>query len=137
MDDFALAMLNIRFTESWLSGKFHRLLKPFGISQQQYNVLRILRGQYPNPSPLQLITERMIDKMSNATRLVEKLRKSGLVKRRVCPSNRRKVDITITDEGLLVLEKLDVLIEKLYKEIKNLTKEEVQELNRVLDKLRN
>lgn len=136
LDKFQMAVLNIQFTESWLSGIFHKALKPYGISQQQFNVLRILRGQCPNPSPLQLITDRMIDKMSNATRLVEKLRKNGLVTRRVCEANRRKVDIMITEKGMALLNELDKVVENLMKQIKNLNDQEVEELNRILDKMR-
>ncbi len=136
LDSFQVAILNIRFTESWLTGIFHRLLKPYGISQQQYNVLRILRGQYPNPSPLQCISDRMVDKMSNATRLVEKLRKNGLVSRKVCEANRRKVDILITEKGLELLNSLDEVVNNEMQSIKNLSEEEINELNRILDKLR-
>ena len=136
LDNFQKAILNIRYTESWLSGIFHQALKPYGISQQQYNVLRILRGQYPKPSPLQLITDRMIDKMSNATRLVEKLRKNGLVTRRVCEANRRKVDIMITEKGLNLLNELDQIVKETMVKIKNLDNQEIDELNRMLDKLR-
>jgi DNA-binding MarR family transcriptional regulator len=136
LDNFQKALLNIRYTESWLSGIFHQTLKPYGISQQQYNVLRILRGQCPNPSPLQLITDRMVDKMSNATRLVEKLRKNGLVTRHVCEANRRKVDIMITEKGLGLLDKLDKVVKETTMKIKNLSQQEIDELNRILDKLR-
>lgn len=136
LDNFQKAILNIRYTESWLSGIFHQALKPYGISQQQYNVLRILRGQCPNPSPLQLITDRMVDKMSNATRLVEKLRKNGLVTRQVCEANRRKVDIMITEKGLALLDKLDKVIIETMEQIKNLNHQEIEELNKILDKLR-
>ncbi len=136
LDNFQKAILNIRYTESWLSGIFHQVLKPYGISQQQYNVLRILRGQCPNPSPLQLITDRMVDKMSNATRLVEKLRKNGLVTRRVCEANRRKVDIMITEKGLALLKELDNKVKETIMQIKNLNNTEIDELNRILDKLR-
>lgn len=136
LDNFQVALLNIQFTESWLSGIFHRILKPYGISQQQYNVLRILRGQCPKPSPLQLITDRMIDKMSNATRLVEKLRKNGLVTRRVCEANRRKVDIMITEKGLALLDEVDKVVSEMMGQIKNLNNQEIDELNRILDKLR-
>lgn len=136
LDRFQVAMLNIQFTESWLSGIFHKILKPYGISQQQYNVLRILRGQCPNPSPLQLITDRMVDKMSNATRLVEKLRKNGLVTRKVCEANRRKVDIMITEKGMALLEEMDKVVADTMAQIKNLNPQEIEELNRILDKLR-
>ena len=78
-------------------------LKPFEVSMQQFNVLRILRGQKGNPANLSTINERMVTKMSNTTRLVDKLIKKGFVNRCVCPSNRRKVEIVITDSGLEAL----------------------------------
>ena len=98
------AVVNILYTASWLEGINIQRFKPHGISPQQYNVLRILRGAYPNPVMLGEITERMIDKNSNATRLVEKLRLKGFLKRDICKTNRRQVDITITQKGLTLLE---------------------------------
>jgi DNA-binding MarR family transcriptional regulator len=85
------------FTSGWLQNIYARFFKNYGLSQQQFNVLRILRGQHPKPVMLCQITERMIDKMSNATRLVEKLRQKGLVTRELNDKSRRKVDIKITD----------------------------------------
>lgn len=130
------AILNIRVTESWLSSQINQRLKPFGISQEQYNVLRILKGQYPNPSSLLLITERMVNRMSNATRLVEKLRKGGYVTRKECPSNRRKVDILITDKGLELLEQIKPELDESMDNMKNLSVEEANLLNELLDKFR-
>lgn len=130
------AILNVRVTESWLSSQVNQTLKPFGISQEQYNVLRILKGQHPNPSSLLLITERMVNRMSNATRLVEKLRQGGYVTRRECPSNRRKVDILITDKGLELLEKIKPELDSTMDQMKNLNLEEAKVLNDLLDKFR-
>jgi len=130
------AVLNIRVTESWLSTHVNQGLKPYGISQEQYNVLRILKGQYPKPSSLQLITERMVNRMSNATRLVEKLRKGGYVTRCECPSNRRKVDILITEKGMELLEEITPTLEGRMDRLNNLNQEEVIQLNELLDKFR-
>jgi DNA-binding MarR family transcriptional regulator len=99
-------------------------------------VLRILRGSHPKPMMLADITCRMIDKNSNATRLVEKLRVKGLVKREICKNNRRQVDISITDKGLTVLTKIDRSSDAWQSTLKNLTKAEAQQLNFLLDKLR-
>ena len=85
------------------------IFKPFDLTLQQYNVLRILRGQYPNPITVIAIIERMLDKMSNASRLVDKLLAKDLVIRRLCPHDRRAVDVIITEKGLELLEKLDTL----------------------------
>jgi DNA-binding MarR family transcriptional regulator len=130
------AILNVRLTESWLSTQINQTLKPFGISQEQYNVLRILKGQYPDPSPLQRISERMVNRMSNATRLVEKLRQGGFVSRQECPTNRRKVDILITDKGLALLEDIQPQLEATMNTMKNLSAREAEQLNDLLDKFR-
>lgn len=135
-DPIYKAILNIRLTESWLSNQINQTLKPFGLSQEQYNVLRILKGQYPNPSPLQLISERMVNRMSNATRLVEKLRQNGLVTRKECPSNRRKVDILITDEGLNILKEIKPRLDAAMDQMQNLDAGEARQLNDLLDKFR-
>lgn len=133
---FYKAVLNIRVTESWLSSQINQRLKPFGISQEQYNVLRILKGQYPKPSSLLLITERMVNRMSNVTRLVEKLRKGGFVTRKECPSNRRKVDILITDKGLELLKQIKPELDASMNNMKNLSQDEANMLNELLDKFR-
>ena len=128
--------VNILFTGSWLHNLNALRFKPFDITPEQYNVLRILRGSHPKQLMLAEITSRMIDKSSNATRLVEKLRQKGLVKREICETNRRQVDIIITDKGLALLSKIDKTADEWIKNLKNVTKQEAQELNRILDKLR-
>lgn len=133
---FEKAILNIRFTNGWLDQLILSVLKRYGLSEEQYNVLRILKGQYPNPSPLQLVSGRMINRMSNVTRLVEKLRRSGLVSREVCPANRRKVDILITQKGLSLLDEVAPQLEAQLRRQQHITAEEVTELNRILDKFR-
>ena len=135
-DPFHKAVLNIRFTDSWLSNSILPVLKQYGLSEEQYNVLRILKGQYPKPSALQLIGERMINRMSNVTRLVEKLRRNGFVTRNICPNNRRKVDILITEKGLALLEEILPLLEQEMENMRNISDAEIDELNRILDKLR-
>jgi DNA-binding MarR family transcriptional regulator len=135
-NEFEKAVVNILYTASWLEGINIRRLKPHDISPQQYNVLRILRGSHPNPVMLGEITERMIDKNSNATRLVEKLRLKGFLKRDICKTNRRQVDITITSKGLALLEELDTHIDQWQNEYMKIKKSEVQLLNELLDKLR-
>ncbi|HLP49858.1 MAG TPA: MarR family transcriptional regulator [Chitinophagales bacterium] len=130
------AMVNILYTSSWLHNKNAARFKEFDITPEQYNVLRILRGSHPKPLMLGEVTCRMLDKNSNATRLVEKLRLKGLVKRELCPNNRRQVDIVITDKGLALLSKIDFTTEEWNASLKTITKAEAQELNRILDKLR-
>lgn len=128
--------INLLYTAGWIENHSNKFFKPHDISMQQYNVLRILRGQYPQPAMLSLITERMIDRMSNATRLVEKLRLKGLLSRELNPLNRRQVDILITEEGLNLLTKIDAEFGNLVEKYKTLTEEEAELLNNLLDKMR-
>ena len=130
------AFVNLMYTHNWLVAQQAHLLKPFGITREQYNVLRILRGQHPQPATVNLITERMLDKMSNASRLVDKLLVKKLVQRHVCPSDRRAVDVCITPEGLNLLAEVDVLQAEWEKKFENLTAEEANRLSILLDKLR-
>jgi DNA-binding MarR family transcriptional regulator len=109
--------------------------KPFGISAQQFNVLRILRGQQGKPANLSTLNERMVSKMSNTTRLVDKLMNKGYVDRIVCPANRRKVEITITEEGLQALSEMDKVLNKTEHELlANFTVKELEQLNILLNK---
>lgn len=130
------AHVNILFTSAWLNTQIMPLFKPHGISAQQYNILRILKGQHPNPVPLKLLTERMIDKMSNTSRLVEKLTQKKMVDRKTCKTSRRQVDITLTEKGLKIVEDLNEKVDRYHKTINVLSNEEAKELNALLDKLR-
>ena len=128
--------VNIMFTTSWLNTKQNKMFKPYGISPQQYNILRILRGQLPNASSVGLLQDRMIDKMSNASRLVDKLKLKKLVERKECKADRRQVDIIITEKGLELLKTVGKDIELAENDFKTITIAEAKELNRILDKLR-
>lgn len=128
--------VNLLFTSAWLNTFHTKLFKPFGISTQQFNILRILKGQNNQSVPLKLLTERMIDKMSNTSRLVEKLYQKKLVDRKICADNRRQIDISITQKGIELAETITSELEKTYKGKQNITNEEAKELNRILDKLR-
>lgn len=134
--EFHKAAINILFTSNWLYNLNALRLKPFGITPEQFNVLRILRGSHPKALMLAAITSRMLDKNSNATRLVEKLRHKGLVEQKVCEGNRRQVDISITPRGRQVLKSIDQESNGWSFLQKNITKGEAQKLNRILDKLR-
>ncbi|WP_203257832.1 MarR family winged helix-turn-helix transcriptional regulator [Hyunsoonleella ulvae] len=130
-------VVNILYISGLINGELNQLLKPKGISIQQFNVLRILRGQKGNPATLSDIQERMINKMSNTTRLVDKLIKKGLVKKQINSTNKRKIDIKITTEGLNFLSQIDKLIDSKEVEIvSQLTDKEASELIRLLSKLR-
>ncbi len=130
------AAINIMFTSSWLHSINASYLKKFDITPEQFNVLRILRGSHPKKLMLSEITGRMIDKSSNCTRLVEKLRQKHFVQREICENNRRQVDISITDKGLTLLKKIDADSSLLKEAMDKLSKQEARELNRMLDKLR-
>jgi DNA-binding MarR family transcriptional regulator len=125
------------FTQNIVSDAFNEILRTFDLSVEQFNVLRILRGQKGKPANMCVIQERMIAKTSNTTRLVDKLLLKGLVNRVVCEQNRRKMEITITEKGLKLLNELDPKIEA--HEIlfaNNLTKQELENLNELLEKYR-
>lgn len=129
--------INILYTASWLNQLDGRILKPYGVSPQQFNILRILRGLRGKPATVKLLTSRMVDKMSNTSRLVDKLVEKHLAERVQCKEDRRRVDITITNKGLLLVEAatqaMDTYIQDSFQKI---TEAEAEQLNNLLDKLR-
>lgn len=131
------ALINIIYTANFINDEIGEVLKPFDISIQQFNVLRILKGQKGKPANLSTIQNRMVSKMSNTTRLVDKLIDKKLVNRRVCEHNRRKVEINITKIGKTFLDKVNTAVE--LKE-KNLTysfkTEQLKNINKTLNQLR-
>ncbi len=128
--------VNLAYTANWLSRITAQALKPHKLTPQQFNVLRILRGQHPNPASINLITERMIDKMSNASRLVDKLLDKGLVERTVCPTDRRQVDVRITDKGSKLLAELDPKLDEIEAVLRAIDPKDAEALNELLDKMR-
>lgn len=130
------AIVNISYTHSYIAGLLNSALKVHNISIQQFNVLRILKGSDPRPVSVNDITDRMIDKMSNASRLVEKLRAKGLVSREKCPFDRRQVDVSITEEGQALLVKLNEETQAVITGHMHITEEEFRQLNDILDRLR-
>lgn len=135
-NEYQKLTINILFTSSWLNGSHQKRLRPYGISPQQFNILRILRGQYPKPTSIGLLIDRMIDKMSNASRLVEKLRQKEFVERTECPTDRRRVDVVITQKGLDLLEEISDRFKDFVDLMEGITEEEAALANRVLDKMR-
>ena len=128
-------MIHFALVSNKIREAFGIALKPYDMSEQQFNVLRILRGQKGNPANLSTINERMVTKMSNTTRLVDKLISKGYVKRNVCASNRRKVEIFITNTGETALIEMDKAIANAERElIKSFTSDELKKLNLLLDK---
>lgn len=127
------ALLNIIYTANWISSKQNTFFKPYGISPQQFNILRILRGA-GEAIKVQTIKERMLERAPNATRLMDKLCDKQLINRLACPDDRRVVHIEITNEGLKLLD----VISKNFKDdlLENLTDEEAEQLSDLLDKIR-
>lgn len=128
--------VNLIYTGNWINSKMIGFLKPFGLTPQQYNVLRILNGQYPNPATVNLIIERMLDKMSNVSRLIDKLLAKGYVERNLRGDDRRCVDILITGKGMNLLKEIEKVQSEWEKDITKLSSKECKELNNLLDKLR-
>lgn len=130
-------VVNLLFTYGLVNSELNKALKPYDVSIQQFNVLRILRGRKGEPASLSTVQDRMINKMSNTTRLVDKLIKKGLVHKTINKTNRRKIDISITNEGLNFLNQIDALIDsKEVQLVSKLTNNEANELIRLLGKLR-
>jgi DNA-binding MarR family transcriptional regulator len=131
------ALINILFTYHWLDNLSRDFFKPFDVTAQQFNILRILRGQHPKPSTINTLKEHMLDRECDASRIVVRLKEKGLVDRKVCASDKRAVDITITKKGLDLLTKIDKeLHQRNEKIMNNLTITELKQLNSLLDKLR-
>lgn len=138
MKDFYLeAVLEIITTGHRFTDAVSKRLKPYGIYEPQYNVLRILRGAKGKPLSVNQILERMIQQSSNITRIVDKLLLKELVKRTPCPNDRRKMDIMISDKGLALLEELDIEVETMHAPMKeNITVEEAKQLAYLIQKLK-
>lgn len=130
-------VLNVMYTQNVITDSFNEIVKVYDISGEQYNVLRILRGQKGHPANMCVIQERMLAKTSNTTRLVDKLLLKEYVTRNVCPDNRRKIEVLITQKGLNLLLELDPKVKEhgdFY--AKNLNNEELEQLNTLLEKYR-
>ncbi len=130
------AFINLLFTASWISSKQIKFFKPYGISPQQYNVLRILKGQYPNSINVSEVQSRMLDKMSNASRLIDKLLARELVSREMCGNDRRRMDIAITQQGMALLNDIEIHQHKNIMNLCGVEENEAKELNELLDKFR-
>jgi DNA-binding MarR family transcriptional regulator len=128
--------VNIIYTFNWLNSYQSDFFKKYKITGQQFNVLRILRGQHPQPATIKILKERMLDKMSDASRIVEKLRLKGYVKREISVYDRRNCDVSISDKGLTLLAEIDKENDAMDKFLAALNDEEKKQLNDLLDKLR-
>ena len=134
-NEFQKMGINIIYTANWLNEKMGQILATEDITQQQYNILRILRGSECPLSTLK-IRERMLDKMSDTSRIVDRLIVKGLVEKTACIKDKRLVDITISKKGLQLLEKLDSLNDHIDSILKGVSEKEAQAINQILDKLR-
>jgi len=135
-DNYHKAVVNLSYTYGWINNFLRSEFDKYNLTHQQFNVLRILRGQYPKPATVNLLKERMIDKMSDASRIVDRLVQKGLVSRCTNSCDRRAVDIRISEDGLSTLSKIDkeFKTKDLLKD--NLTEEEAGQLSDLLDKMR-
>ena len=134
-NEFQKMSINIIYTANWLNEKMSQILSKEDITQQQYNILRILRGSECPLSTLK-IRERMLDKMSDTSRIVDRLIVKGLVEKTACVKDKRLVDIIVTKKGLQLLEKLDALNEQIDSILKGVSEKEAITMNQILDKLR-
>lgn len=133
---FQQALVNLTYTYFWSSQKVKDMLNVYDITQQQYNVLRILRGQHPSPSTINLIKSRILDKMSDTSRIVDRLIQKEFVEKTTNVHDKRAVDIIITSKGLALLRKMDKEVDFSTFLVNNLTEEEAEQLNVLLDKMR-
>ena len=131
-DEHQKAHINLVYTAGWLQLRQVAAFKPFGLTLPQFNILRILRGQHPQPATVALLIDRMLDKTSNASRIVDRLEEKKLVTRFVCPANRRAVDIRITPAGLALLDSIEKS-QVLEGDVARLSEGEMQQMNVLLD----
>lgn len=133
--EFERALVNILYTYGWVTDKQKQFFLPFGITTKQYNILRILRGA-DSPMTTSQIRDRMLDKMSDTTRLIDRMIKKGWVQKNINDVDRRLVDIVISEGGLSLLREIEVSAESLDEILSDLTVEEARTINRLLDKMR-
>ncbi len=134
--EYSKSVINVIYTSSWLHQRHLEVFKEHGLTTPQFNILRILRGQHPNPSTVNLLIDRMLDKSSNASRIVDRLEEKGLVIRKQCKNDRRAVDVFISDKGSELLSMLDGKMSDFENATRKLSEEEAETLNALLDKMR-
>ncbi len=137
-NNFEKAIINLSYTAGWLEVRQAAAFRPYGLTLPQFNILRILRGQHPQPATVALLIDRMLDKTSNASRIVDRLEEKQLVTRCVCPVNRRAVDIRITDAGLELLGRIEAedILNPVRLGLGAFSADELHQLNELLDKMR-
>jgi DNA-binding MarR family transcriptional regulator len=135
-NSYQKAMINVLFTYGWVIEKIKNFLSKEEITHQQYNILRILRGSFPKPLSTLQIRERMLDKMSDTSRIVDRLVIKSLVKKTTCPQDKRLVDVVITEKGQKLLKKLDAESDLIAEIMGNLSQNDAEMLSSLLDRLR-
>lgn len=135
-NEYQKVIVNLIFTNNWLNEKIKEYLDKEDITPQQFNILRILHGSFPEPLSTLQIRERMLDKMSDTSRIVDRLIVKELVKKTSCKTDKRLVDVLITDKGIKLLEKLDARSNEMDGIISHLSEKETKTLNKLLDKAR-
>jgi DNA-binding MarR family transcriptional regulator len=133
---FQKAIVNLKYTNNWVLSKQAGMFKHYGLTTQQFYILLILKSRHPKPCSVNFLIDRMLDKQSNASRLVEKLRLKGLVERHLCPKDRRRVDVVLTELGLETLERMYNEIDAFEKHYNQMNDEELRQLSHLLDRLR-
>lgn len=134
--EFEKTVVNLIYTRNWLDEQQQKIWKPYGLTTAQYNVLRILRGQYPEVCTINLIIERMLDRMSNVSRIIDKLVVKEYVSRIPNKEDRRAVDVCITKAGLDILTELDVSLQTLFDQLNSFSDKECEDVNSFLDRFR-
>lgn len=129
-------IINIIYTYNWLMERIKNIVASEDITHQQFNILRILRGAHPTPLSTLQIRERMLDKMSDTSRIVDRLVAKGLVTKSISPVDKRLVDVVISDAGQQLLKKLDGRVEEMDNILGGLNDEEAQQLSNLLDRVR-
>jgi DNA-binding MarR family transcriptional regulator len=129
------AVINLVYTTNWMQGKHQEVFKSFNITPQQFNILRILKGQHPNSTSATEIKSRMLDKNSDVSRLLDRLVAKNVIVKKACPTDKRAFDVNLTDAGLELLRTLDKKQSEL-DNILNLSEEEAYQLSDLLDKSR-
>jgi len=130
------AIVNVVYTSNWCNDQLKQALIPYNITTQQFNVLRILRGQHPNPCTISLLKSRILDKMCDASRIVDRLVQKELVVKSMSKADKRAADILITEQGLDLLKQMQGTVDLSAPVSSNLTIEEAELLNNLLDKMR-
>ncbi|MCL6524774.1 MAG: MarR family transcriptional regulator [Thermoflavifilum sp.] len=136
-DVYQKALINLIYTSNCLRDEQVKALKTYDLLPQHFNVLRIIKGRHPKPVSPGEIKEVMLDKANDLTRLLDKLERKQLIQRNLCPTNRRKMDITLTDAGLKLLDQLNLIMEQFHLKLRNrLSEREADTLSHLLDKMR-